>query len=169
MIVLNPIVEARKAAQRERYRKWRSTAAGRESALAHKRRWDENNAEHRRAYRRRYTLENAPQIRFANRQRYNAPGKSEKRREIALWTNYRLTVAEYEAILDRQGGICPICLTEKAVHVDHCHATGVVRGILCAHCNKGLGCFRDKTERMVRACEYLRAVPATGRSADINQ
>jgi len=167
VIVLHPLLEARKAAQRERYRKWRNTAAGREAALANKRKWDAENAEHRREYRKQCRAEHAADIRLANRRRYNAPGKAEHRRALSLWSNYRLTVEVYERMMSEQGGLCAVCQTEPAAHVDHCHATGVVRGILCANCNKGLGCFRDDTARMQRACRYLQAVTAKAACGDM--
>lgn len=68
-------------------------------------------------------------------------------------------VADYELLLHRQGGRCAICLSaeaSKALAIDHDHATGTVRGLLCAVCNTTLGRFRDDAERFERAASYLR-------------
>jgi hypothetical protein len=42
------------------------------------------------------------------------------------------------------------------MRVDHCHATGVVRGILCDHCNRGLGFFRDNPQSLATASTYVQ-------------
>jgi hypothetical protein len=42
------------------------------------------------------------------------------------------------------------------VHVDHCHISGKVRGVLCQNCNLGLGHFHDTPEKLERAAAYLR-------------
>ena len=39
--------------------------------------------------------------------------------------------------------------------IDHDHSTGRVRGILCNHCNRGLGMFRDSTEALTKAANYV--------------
>ena len=57
-------------------------------------------------------------------------------------------------------GTCPICLEDKPLVVDHDHTTLVVRGLLCVNCNAGLGQFRDNSEAMLRALEYLRDAAA---------
>lgn len=89
----------------------------------------------------------------------------EKIRENNRWRNilrsYGLSRDDYLKIVESQGGLCPICREplncsdSKSVHVDHCHSTGKVRGILCAWCNKGLGHFRDNDEALVRAASYV--------------
>lgn len=72
---------------------------------------------------------------------------------------YGLEPAEYVSMLQRQGGVCLICGTDqpgaKSFCVDHDHATGVVRGLLCNDCNVGLGFFRDNPDRLVSAAAYL--------------
>ncbi|WP_327135523.1 endonuclease VII domain-containing protein [Streptomyces sp. NBC_01343] len=54
-----------------------------------------------------------------------------------------------------QGGVCCICPTAPAVHVDHCHETGRVRGVLCLNCNMGLGLLKENPDRIRRAIQYL--------------
>ena len=57
--------------------------------------------------------------------------------------------------------VCELCgypsVDGKALHLDHCHATGVFRGWLCTNCNRGLGHFRDNPELLRKAASYLEA------------
>ena len=74
---------------------------------------------------------------------------------------YGIGTAEFDEMLAAQGGACAICGTtvwggkHKTPHVDHDHATGRIRGILCHGCNTGLGSFGDSPERMRLAIRYL--------------
>jgi hypothetical protein len=55
---------------------------------------------------------------------------------------YGIDRPEYERMSEAQGHTCAICgkpENGKALAVDHCHATGAIRGLLCSNCNKGLG------------------------------
>lgn len=64
---------------------------------------------------------------------------------------------DHMRILEQQRYVCAICggsLVERE-HVDHDHITGRVRGILCGHCNNGLGLFKDNRESLIRAVAYL--------------
>lgn len=76
-------------------------------------------------------------------------------RKYHLKKRYGITLQEFDALLSKQGFLCPICLKRPAVHVDHDHRTGTVRGILCEMCNGGLGQFRDNPETIESAIEYL--------------
>ena len=73
--------------------------------------------------------------------------------------NYKITLAEYEAMYESQNGKCAICLDElihrPTPNVDHDHATGKVRGILCPNCNSGLANFKDSLASLHSAIEYL--------------
>ena len=78
---------------------------------------------------------------------------------------YGISAEEYYAILELQGGVCYLCRRakgiSKALSVDHCHKTGVVRGILCSRCNADvLGHARDDIEFFERCIDYLNSPPA---------
>ncbi|MEV7073553.1 endonuclease VII domain-containing protein [Streptomyces sp. NPDC093990] len=63
--------------------------------------------------------------------------------------------AERDEMVAVRRGLCAICSTVPAVHVDHCHKTGRVRGVLCFNCNSGLGLLGDDPEALNRAADYL--------------
>jgi len=80
----------------------------------------------------------------------------EKQREYWMKSVYGITAAEWDAFLDRQHGVCPICrTTPERWTVDHDHSTGAVRGLLCGSCNLGIGHLGDDVERLRRAVRYL--------------
>jgi hypothetical protein len=85
------------------------------------------------------------------------------RRRSHLKRKYGLTPEQFDALLAAQGGVCGICRGPPTdvrgfrPHIDHCHRTGRVRGLLCSRCNHGLGAFGDDPERLRRAIVYLDA------------
>ncbi len=83
-------------------------------------------------------------------------GKKEYDRARSLLTNYGITIEQYDSMYIEQEGKCKICHQEFiTLHVDHSHETGKVRGLLCGPCNMGLGIFKDSTDRLRSAIEYL--------------
>lgn len=81
-------------------------------------------------------------------------------REEWLRYTYGMTLAEYDALLAKQNGVCFICETkepDQTLAVDHYHPTDVVRGLLCRGCNLGLGNFKDDPRLIRRAIAYLEA------------
>ncbi len=95
----------------------------------------------------------------ANRDRINAGAVHKNRLR-----KFGITRAEYEAILTAQGHVCRICRRPetatrngklKSLAVDHDHATGRVRGILCQTCNTLLGSSRDNIDVLRAAITYL--------------
>lgn len=81
-------------------------------------------------------------------------------RDRRLKRVYGLSIAIHEKMIKSQNGNCEICKTKlfanKNTHVDHCHKTGSVRGILCQNCNTALGSFRDSIEILKSAQKYLQ-------------
>jgi hypothetical protein len=90
------------------------------------------------------------------------PEKSKLGTRRKTLKKYGLTLEVYEELLASQGGRCAICGTDKPGHtvgrmfdVDHDHETSKVRGLLCQHCNMGLGQFGDDLDRLREAVKYL--------------
>lgn len=82
-------------------------------------------------------------------------GKAANRR--ALIRSYGITPEAYDAMLISQDGACAICRTVvDRPHIDHNHASGVVRGLLCIQCNVGLGQFRDDATLLTAAISYVK-------------
>jgi len=79
-------------------------------------------------------------------------------RHYHLVRRYGISAAEVDALIARQGGVCAICLRHlgQSPHLDHDHATGEVRAVLCFGCNGGLGLFGDDISRLTAAITYLR-------------
>ena len=68
-----------------------------------------------------------------------------------------ITDAAYEALLEQQGGHCAICSATpktRRLHVDHDHATGKVRGLLCHRCNRALPTWVT-SDWLLGAAEYV--------------
>lgn len=74
---------------------------------------------------------------------------------------YGIDADEYEGLREKQDRKCPGCLRElsslgpREVHIDHCHDSSVVRGILCGPCNLAVGQAKDDPEVLRRLAEYI--------------
>jgi len=90
-------------------------------------------------------------------------------RRHSLWRKYRLRLDDYEDMVDAQSGLCLVCGKPEsqidsrtghpyALAVDHCHDTGVIRGLLCAQCNRGIGNFKNDPASLRSAAAYLEGV-----------
>jgi hypothetical protein len=77
-------------------------------------------------------------------------------RTYHLTRRYGITAAEADYLLSEQGGLCAICKAAPAKHVDHDHATGAVRALLCFNCNGGLGQFKDDPRLLHAAAYYVQ-------------
>lgn len=118
------------------------------------RRWRDKNVVRVNAYMKRYRKEHAAQLKIANK-------KHQLRRK------YGLTTDQFTKLLESQKHKCALCFrvfgTERYAdtpHVDHCHDSKRVRGLLCHLCNRGLGLFKDDAAILRRAVRYLLASPS---------
>ena len=101
------------------------------------------------------------EVRNARRCRRRASDPDCRDKERAR--RYGLKLEDYRAILARQGNACAICGQDgKPLCIDHCHASGKVRGLLCSKCNTGLGCYDDDPAKTDAATAYLKAARADG-------
>ena len=83
----------------------------------------------------------------------------ESARRWRLLSNFGITLETFNSLLTSQNNSCAICGTTNPGgynwHVDHCHTTNKVRGILCSACNQGLGLFYDNKTTLQNAITYL--------------
>jgi len=96
---------------------------------------------------------------YAKNRKYAAASERER--------NYGISEKQYEALLKSQHGLCKICQRPErvikgrdvaALAVDHDHATGGIRGLLCDRCNRGIGLLGDDSKRLLQASNYLEGV-----------
>ena len=96
------------------------------------------------------------------RKKYSNTAKGKQALKNAqLKKNYNIDLEEYNKLLISQNHKCALCKTDEAdlpkkLSVDHDHATGRVRGLLCQHCNLGLGHFKDSIDVLLDAIKYLK-------------
>ena len=82
-------------------------------------------------------------------------------RKSKLKRNWGLTLEEFDQMLAAQRGVCAICSSgvpggTGRFHVDHDHATGIIRGLLCSACNTGIGQLKERIDVLERAIDYLK-------------
>jgi len=77
---------------------------------------------------------------------------------------YNLTEVQFEALLEACHHHCPACAkpfsSTRLPCVDHCHETGLVRGLLCTSCNYAVGERHDNGDWFMRVAQYLVTPPA---------
>jgi hypothetical protein len=127
-----------------------------------KARYDADPLQRRRAVERARAWQQRNPERYAAflKRRNASPAYKRSLRASHLKRKYGLTVADYETMLVAQHGGCAICGSPEpdgqSLHVDHCHGSGAVRGLLCFRCNAGLGQFDHDGDRLAAAAAYLQ-------------
>tara|TARA_R110001583_G_scaffold69502_2_gene197034 strand:- start:2070 stop:2567 length:498 start_codon:yes stop_codon:yes gene_type:complete len=151
--------------------------ANKEKLNAQSREYYYNNKEKAKAYLKDYREANrekakayAKVYRKANKEKLKTKKKAwrkanpERDKSSRLKRVYNITLKERNLMLKKQNNKCKICkitfckikkFRNDTACIDHCHTTNKVRGILCNMCNKGLGHFKDSTEILTNAINYL--------------
>lgn len=163
--------EARREYRRKYY--WAQPEKCREASS----RWARNNRTRRSRVAKEYRRLKGDEIRARelrwrekNRDKLRSYGRKQREKHkaknaVKAWKrhirdNYGIGCEEYAKMLERQGGVCAICGStpkRERLHIDHDHATGEVRGLLCRSCNLGIGNFRDEERVLIKAAEYISA------------
>lgn len=134
-------------------------ANNKEEILLKVKKYRENNLINKKLYEKKYREKNKEIIKIKKKREY----RKITRRVLSnrYMNKYGITLDEKEQLLKDQGSVCQICKSsdpksKRGFVVDHDHATGKVRSILCQYCNVGLGNFRDNIELLYKAIDYLR-------------
>ena len=73
---------------------------------------------------------------------------------------YGLSSQQYIDLYNKQNGKCAICknkpTTKRGLHIDHCHKTGDIRGLLCHGCNIAIGNLKHDVNLMKSAIKYIK-------------
>jgi len=124
--------------------------------------WRAANRERQQHNQRAYAAKHAVKIAAAHASRYAADRDAVKQRVRAAryMRLYGITIAQFDKMIELQGGVCAICGREptpgRRLHADHCHRTKRVRGGLCAFCNmRTVGRGADDSQLHESAAAYL--------------
>ena len=119
-----------------------------EKIKAYNRTWNENHREHNRKIN-KFWYEN-----------FWKKGIKKPRLSTSIKKVWDITLEQYNEILDSQNGVCAICkekpIEGKNLFIDHNHETGKVRGLLCNHCNLGIGNLKENEYIFLESIKYLK-------------
>lgn len=118
--------------------------------------------DHRNELNRQWRKRNADKVKSQAKRYAQKSDYQDIQKNSRLLREYGISLSDYNDLIEKQSGRCAICGKEldhtfghNAVHVDHCHTTNAVRGVLCRLCNVGLGSFRDDVSSLQKAIRYL--------------
>lgn len=106
---------------------------------------------------------NLDKVKNYDRQKYLKMMKNnpDQKRNQTLMSRYGISLVKYNELLTQQNNKCAICLGNNEerncsrLYVDHCHLTGLVRGLLCRQCNLAIGFLDDNLNNISRLEQYL--------------
>ncbi len=103
-------------------------------------------------------------ITYKGEKNHSWKGGDFARKDRMLIKQYGITLKQYQDLFISQDNRCGICgkyqeknpSRSQVFHLDHDHASGKVRGILCQPCNLGLGLFKDNIQTLENTVSYLK-------------
>lgn len=117
--------------------------------------WQKNNPERVKKAKQKYRETHKSETKEAWRKHYYAT--REEQLAYHRKRKYGITDAQFLDLIALQRGECAICNRKmNPPQVDHCHATKIIRGLLCGPCNRALGLMQDSSDQLMRAAEYLK-------------
>lgn len=125
-------------------------------AKAAQQKWYKENPEYCKIYSRKWTKENPDKVKKA---KANFKARNPDYQNIASRKfKYNLSPAEFKKMVRLQKNKCAICQSTfiNTPHIDHCHSTRIIRGLLCKQCNTSLGHFKDSAKMLKAAIVYLK-------------
>lgn len=154
-------VNLEKERERQRLQKAKKREEDREGYNAYMREYNKENVYPERSKQAKERKEAHPEYRERVSTRSQMT-KSEYWRHWKMKQSYGIGLPEYMEMYSKQNGKCLVCETERpnfgkqGLVIDHCHSKGHIRGLLCVHCNTGLGQFKDNPDLLQKAIEYLK-------------
>lgn len=152
-----PLTDKQKKRKREWQKKWND--AHKELLAAKRKRYNDSHREKVSAYSKEYARTHAEERRVRRRKHY-LMNKDKMKNARRKW-QYGITEDEYKSLLKKQGGVCAICSRagwpKKGPCVDHSHASGGVRGILCNQCNIAIGMIQEDPKIARAMANYLES------------
>lgn len=145
--------EETKKSVNERSKRWRELNPGNPWAKANPEKYKESKLKSDK----KYYNSNREALLASKRDYYHNRNGKIKTRAWFLKNKYNLTLEQYDLMLAAQDGKCRICacISTTNLHVDHDHATGKVRGLLCSSCNTMIGLAKENPKILEGAIEYL--------------
>lgn len=140
------------------YREQRREILGEEGLADYEKKRYKKNRYKQLDYHRHYYQRNKEDLKAKSSQWYanNREQAAAQRRIYQLRSQFGLTPDDYEAMVQAQDGRCALCQQPCAkLHVDHCHTSGRIRGLLCVPCNVFLGRIHESVETLERMIAYL--------------
>lgn len=99
--------------------------------------------------------ERAGEKHWRRKKKYTDPLYRNEYKEIRNCRKFGITPSEKFHMYCSQNGVCAICGIKTALHIDHCHKTQKVRGLLCSSCNKSIGLMRELPYALRNAADYI--------------